>query len=138
MTFLCSKDKFETTRFSTPFKFFLNGFYFKLSGETAFPEFQIFSLHLSRDHFFSPLGASTTTKWQLKKEAVLQATSEETRKRSHAFAIFLAVDFGFIKQTYPALTSQPETRRFISTLLPPPQDGFRLRLVPILFRPSPI
>lgn len=71
-------------------------------------------------------------------EAALR-TLASSRKRSHAFP-FAFVGFGFTKQTYPALTSQPETRRFISTLLPPvPQEGFFLRLVAsILTRPSPM
>lgn len=76
------------------------------------------------------------TKWRLKIGDPSDFREASFRKRSHTFAILLAVDFGFIKQTYPALTSQPDTRRFISTLLPP-QDGFRLQLVvPILSRSS--
>lgn len=43
---------------------------------------------------------------------------------AHVFAM-LFEDFGFAKQTYPALTSQPDTSRFISTLL---QGAFRCEL----------
>lgn len=103
--------------------------------KTEFSEFRICLLHY-REIACLAFRRINNDKMTAKDRRSFRFSRASFRKRSHAFAILLAVDFGFIKQTYPALTSQPDTRRFISTLLPP-QDGFRLRLVvPILSRLS--